>query len=334
MVPRGGIRLGVPKKTSSLSERSLSAVSLGSIAESAELEEEESAAKEIAPAVEKLASADEAIKVAKEAEGEVPLHRLHTSLSPIVTVPPSTQATTAPKSPVSDEDEAVVMKSGKSKNTSEAAKPGYLTPERAATPVSEEPGSPREPVPNAAPPVAADVLLEPDQTTIVPENVEALSPRIVLSTPEASQPEELSLSSPPPAENGVEAVGKPATVNGHQEVDSEDAATSKSAGVAETAPAENGVEATDNSTTVGESANAGSQDGATTTGVEEPAKSNLVKRGARPSSAERSGTPTSINQAGQDAAKSGNWFMAFFRLIFVDWIGGFVSKLFGGKRET
>ncbi|KAB5570647.1 hypothetical protein GE09DRAFT_1218069 [Coniochaeta sp. 2T2.1] len=49
---------------------------------------------------------------------------------------------------------------------------------------------------------------------------------------------------------------------------------------------------------------------------------------------DRVATPSSINEAGMQAAKSGNWFRSFFKMIFVDWIGGFISRLCGGRRET
>ena len=49
---------------------------------------------------------------------------------------------------------------------------------------------------------------------------------------------------------------------------------------------------------------------------------------------ERSGTPISVHSAAIPVAKDGGWFRAFFRLLFVDWIGGFISKLFGNRRHT
>jgi hypothetical protein len=49
---------------------------------------------------------------------------------------------------------------------------------------------------------------------------------------------------------------------------------------------------------------------------------------------ERSGTPISIHSAAIPVAKEGGWFRAFFRLLFVDWIGGFISKLCGNRRHT
>jgi hypothetical protein len=49
---------------------------------------------------------------------------------------------------------------------------------------------------------------------------------------------------------------------------------------------------------------------------------------------ERSGTPVSVHGAAMPVAKGGGWFKAFFRLLFVDWIGGFISKLCGNRRHT
>ena len=43
---------------------------------------------------------------------------------------------------------------------------------------------------------------------------------------------------------------------------------------------------------------------------------------------------TGLLPASRPPERRGNWFTAFFRLIFVDWIGGFISKLCGGRRKT
>jgi hypothetical protein len=73
------------------------------------------------------------------------------------------------------------------------------------------------------------------------------------------------------------------------------------------------------------------KDKAKATGVDSGAQSQLKRRTGPP---ERVATPNSINEAGMQAAKSGSWFQSFFHMIFVDWIGGFLRRLFGGKRET
>lgn len=74
-----------------------------------------------------------------------------------------------------------------------------------------------------------------------------------------------------------------------------------------------------------------SENNAKPTGVDTGNQSQLRRRAAAP---DRVGTPTSISEAGMQAAKSGSWFRSFFRMIFVDWIGGFISRLCGGRRET
>ncbi|KAK3944672.1 hypothetical protein QBC46DRAFT_337359 [Diplogelasinospora grovesii] len=60
--------------------------------------------------------------------------------------------------------------------------------------------------------------------------------------------------------------------------------------------------------------------------------SNQLRKRHEPG--DRAATPTSVRSTGTKANEQGNWFRAFFRLIFVDWIGGFVSKLCGGGRKT
>ncbi|RKU40280.1 hypothetical protein DL546_000218 [Coniochaeta pulveracea] len=70
---------------------------------------------------------------------------------------------------------------------------------------------------------------------------------------------------------------------------------------------------------------------AKSTGVEAGPDSQLKKRRGGP---ERTGTPISIHDTGIKAAQGGNWFQSFFRIIFVDLIGGILNRLFGRKRET
>lgn len=43
---------------------------------------------------------------------------------------------------------------------------------------------------------------------------------------------------------------------------------------------------------------------------------------------------TGLLLASRPPEHRGGWFTAFFRLIFVDWFGGFISKLCGGRRKT
>lgn len=298
----------------SLSERSLSAVSLGSIAEDDEADA--ATAEEIAPIVEQAETADEAIKVAKDAEGDVALDPAKSVSRPVVTVPsPSVKTNNDLISPVSDEDEAVVMKDGKGKDKSvENGHSGYLTPERATTPKPEEPGSPSEPAPNTAVPVedagpveeaapvenAAPVedaapVTEPEPATApVPP-----SPKIVVSEAEDIPPQEVLDEAPSSNENGHKDIQAPTSSAGQDEAGSR------------SAPA------------------------ATSSAIEDSQSSSLKKRSAPQSdSRDRSGTPAPIPDNDWDAAKNGNWFSAFFRLIFVDWVGGFVSRLCGSRRKT
>lgn len=323
---RGQQSLGLPSAVTpqSLNERSLSATSLQSIAEGVEGEEpQESKAEEIAPLVEKAETADEAIQVAKEAEGEVSLTPQKPSLAPLVTVPsPSTKPTTGLLSPVSDEDEAVVLKNGKGKGKS--AESGLLTPERAATPKPEEPGSPREPPPNTADP---DPVAEQDigngesSLDLAPGTSEPRSPRIVVSEPETNQPEEVLL----PGSSMDESDAK----------ENNNVETSQINGAAgETEPIESGTNSKDDNTSSARREH-GTSAAATTSALEESQPGSLKKRSvAKPNPTERTNTPNSIGDTHREAAKSRNWFSAFFRLIFIDLVGGFVSRLCGGRRKT
>lgn len=310
-----------------MNERSVSATSLHSIAEGVEGEEpQESKAEEIAPLVEQTETADEAIQVAKEAEGEVNLTPQKPSLAPLITVPsPSTKPTTGLLSPVSDEDEAVVLKNGKGKGKS--AESGYLTPERAATPKPEEPGSPREPPPNTADP---DPVAEHDigngesNLDLAPGTLEPRSPQIVVSEPATNQPEEELL----PASSLDKSDAK----------DNSDVGASHTNGVAENEPIEGGANSKDDKTVSAsreQGTSARSEAAATTSALEESQSGSLKKRSVtKPNPTDRTDTPNSISDPHREAAKSGNWFSAFFRLIFIDLVGGFVSRLCGGRRKT
>lgn len=259
-----------------IGERSLSAGSLGSIAEGAEGEEERPKIAEIAPVVEQMANADSAIDVAKKTEGEVPTTTSKPSLEPLVTIPsPSAQAETGLLSPASNEDEAVVLKNAKGKD--EKTVTGYLTPERAATP---EPGSPLEPPPNTLPPVAEQAAdPETDTEPAAPKSAPR-SPRILVSKADDSDREEEALPGPSLDPSPRDNVASSTAIEGNQ--------------------------------------------GGT-----------LKKRpSGNKSPTGRAETPNSITGASPDAAKNGNWFSAFFRLIFVDLVGGIVSRLCGGRRKA
>ncbi|KKY35961.1 putative pt repeat family protein [Diaporthe ampelina] len=202
-----------------------------------------------------------------------------------------------PVASANDEDEAVVMKDGKGKDKNmENGQSGYLTPERATTPKPEERGSPSEPAPNTADPVEdAALVTEPEPTTMpVPP-----SPKIVVSKAEDIQPQEVLDEEPSSNENGHKDIQAPPPSAGQDE---------------------NGSR---------------SEPAATSSAIEDNQPSSLKKRSAPQSeSRDRSGTPAPIPDNDWEAAKNGNWFSAFFRLIFVDWVGGFVSRLCGSRRKT
>lgn len=297
---KGSQHLPLPAQAQeNLGERSLSAASLGSIAEDDEADA--ATAEEIAPIVEQVETADEAIKVAKDAEGDITLDPAKSASRPVVTVPsPSVKNNNDLVSPVSDEDEAVVMKDGKGKDkTVENGQSGYLTPERAATPKPEEPSSPSEPAPNTTRPDedAAPVAEPEPELTTMPAPP---SPKIVVSKAEDIQPQEVLDEAPPSNENGHKDVQAPSPVASQDEAGSR------------------------------------SEAAATSSATEDSQPSSLKKRSAPPQSEsrDRSGTPAPIPDNDWEAAKNGNWFSAFFRWIFVDWVGGFVSRLCGSRRKT
>ncbi|KAK2021985.1 hypothetical protein LX32DRAFT_711325 [Colletotrichum zoysiae] len=68
---------------------------------------------------------------------------------------------------------------------------------------------------------------------------------------------------------------------------------------------------------------------ASTTGRDDGHKGQIKKRGA--SSAERPSTPSSIHSV---TDSKGGWLQAFFRVLFVDWIGGLFSRVFGSRRKA
>lgn len=66
---------------------------------------------------------------------------------------------------------------------------------------------------------------------------------------------------------------------------------------------------------------------------EENDRSQLTSRKPAPPSPERPLTPTSMRSAGKDT-KSKSFLKAFWRVVFVEWIGGFIMRLCGGNRHT
>jgi hypothetical protein len=74
-------------------------------------------------------------------------------------------------------------------------------------------------------------------------------------------------------------------------------------------------------------------DTAKSTGIEDENGHTQLKsrRQQSPERAERPLTPSSVRSAGKDA-KSQNFLKAFWRVFFVDWIGGWIVRLCGGSR--
>lgn len=62
--------------------------------------------------------------------------------------------------------------------------------------------------------------------------------------------------------------------------------------------------------------------------------SGQLRKRKRAASGERPETPVSTHSTGIHTDRGGGWFRAFFRLLFVDWIGGFLGRLCGGRRKT
>lgn len=325
----------------------LSDANLPAVVESVPAVEDIASVVEIPPTSEKEIGID-----LKTSGAEPSLIAQKPALESLVTVPsPSVKPDTALLSPGTDDDEAVVVKS--TKGEEQSAKSGYLTPERAATPQLEEPGSPREPAPNTADPVA-EPILEPSVSGAEVEAplTQPRSPQIVVSKPEGTRTEEELL---PAASLGgaVNEGGHADTENdsskkddspgseGHAQDSPEAGGTSKVAepnGAHEESSKDVEVSSDFQSTeAVDNSQEAGSltENTATTSATEENQVPTLKKRSvARPDPADRTGTPISITDSHKEAAKGGNWFSAFLRLIFIDFFGGFVRKLTGGGRKT
>jgi hypothetical protein len=78
-----------------------------------------------------------------------------------------------------------------------------------------------------------------------------------------------------------------------------------------------------------------SADTAKSTGIEEENGRGQLKsrRQQSPERSERPLTPSSVHSAGKDA-KSKNFLKAFWRVVFVDWIGGLLMRLCGGSRRA
>ncbi len=224
---------------------------------------------------------------------------------PIILLPGANTSLSAsgPKSSTSDEDEGVELGGPKRAAQDDKSSPGFLTPERAASPAP--PDSPKEPAPNKSIPIplietqdlkTARSLDEDDNTTILRENIRAESPSIVIhrpDTPGGQDGDGFLLPGPHEA---------PAAEAGSKDTSRE---------------ADSSTSAVDMATPNSVKARPG----------------QLTKRVAG-TLGSRAGTPASIHSTGIDAAKSGNWFTAFFRLVFVEWIGGFISRLCGRRHKV
>ena len=80
--------------------------------------------------------------------------------------------------------------------------------------------------------------------------------------------------------------------------------------------------------------NSQSVDTAKASAIEEENGRSQLKSRKQPSPvAERPLTPNSMRSGGKDA-KSRNFLKAFWRVVFVEWIGGIIMRLCGGRRST
>jgi hypothetical protein len=171
------------------------------------------------------------------------------------------------KSPGSDEDEGVVMKSTKSSHAPEGANGNLLSADSAGFPSQ---GSPRDSPESSGqkngklPEVVNGVSKQPDTQASTPDEAQK-SPRIVIEAPETA--------------DGV----------------------------------------------VGE---------ASTTGVDRGSNGSTTRlRKTGNGQADTSTSRSSVPAAAIPPEHERGWFKAFFRLIFVDWIGGFISRLCGDRRK-
>ena len=305
-VPRAGGRLDIPRGSQGYEtpERSASMVSLQSIVEETAVDDEE----------------DE--------------HPLVLRPSPLAKSKPTLEP------PASDDDEGVEFgETKKSPKSGDVSPSGYLTPDRAASPAP--PDSPIEPAPNTALPIPVTEsgdedtvrsLEENGSTEVLKENIKAESPSIVVHQAE-----------PPEMKNGniLSPFQGPSGTSGTSNHDDASAPTSKADQEPHAAERshDDGMEEAEGKQSRTRSREGGhgtgttsGADAATTSGRDTTVTGSLTKRQAS-ESAERATTPTSVHSTGMDAAKRGTWFQAFFRLVFVEWIGGLINRLWGGFRK-
>lgn len=230
----------------------------------------------------------DSISEAEEARDEAELDQ-----PPVLSTPKPRKhpAEDDPKSPTSDDDEGIVMKSGSAQNgNSSEVSPSEVTPVR--TPGGD--GTPK------TPPAETRTEDHHDSSGVQPE----------IKLVPASEATETQTPEVAPKINGERGSGSPRIVIQNEET-GEGAENHAEESADTSAPA--------------------TADTTKATGADNGAQSQLRRRVVPP---DRVATPSSINEAHIQAAKSGNWFRSFFKVLFVDWIGGFINKLFGRKRET
>ncbi|KAK3375013.1 hypothetical protein B0H63DRAFT_481576 [Podospora didyma] len=75
-------------------------------------------------------------------------------------------------------------------------------------------------------------------------------------------------------------------------------------------------------------------DGVTTSTMENRTNTNQLRKRKRGTQGDQPDTPASTHSAGIPGDHKDGWIRAFFRLLFVDLIGGFFTRLCGGRRKT
>lgn len=272
------------------------------------------------------------------------------TLESLVTVPsPAAKANTDLSPPISDEDEAVVLKSSKGdgENT-ESRGPRHLMPEGPTNPKLEEPSSPRESQPTDSDLVASHNLQnDASKTDNPPVSAAPQSPQKV-----ASGAKETPLTEDIPS---TVSLGGSVTrdIEGTKKSEaSEDAVAVEDAEAPKGDEGSKDLEVPEEPEASGhkksvipeelqapqyepEDTSSRSEFVAASSAVEPGQPGSLKKRNvAQAGLPGRTGTPNSITDPHREAAKGGNWFSAFFRLIFIDLFGGFVTKICGGRRKT
>ena len=253
----------------------------------------------------------------------------------------------------SDEDEGISLKGSTRlvKNANDTAASGQATPQR--TPSPDAPHNLGERRPNAKPPApvggraskeTAESPGEDDSTTVNPENPKAASPRIVVHEAESLRNGGDASSVPKPTGAEDETVEANAAATSTSETPQDPQASDNKSTKRQQREDANTRHAAHDDANQGPTAPgklpvapeaADAADTANSTSIETSdtrTETHVVQRSGAGSAAQRAATPTSIHSAGLGAAKDGNWVKTFLRLVFVDWIGGFIRRLFGGGR--